>query len=213
MAPQGAKCFLEGRILLHPTAALIVWLAAVLATQHLGYAGLVTLALLLILIGWRVAAVWWRYLLRSRWLLLALWLILAYNTPGDAWLELPWAPTLEGVHEASLQALRLMNMLGALAWLFGQLGRDGMVQALWGLFQPLADGNGGLERLVVRLSLVFSNLDRSAPTLTWRQMLAGEAPGQVSGAARISLRLPPWRWRDRGIVLAAGCVLCGVLWT
>lgn len=213
MAPQGAVCFLEGRILLHPTAALIVWLAAVLATQHLGYAGLGTLALLLIMSGWRVTAVWWRYLSRSRWLLLALWLILGYNTPGDAWLDQPWAPTLEGVHEASLQALRLIVMLGALAWLFEQLGRDGMVQALWGMIRPLADEGGGMERLVVRLSLVFSNIDRSAQTVSWREMLAGEAPVPAGEATRISLQMPAWRWRDRGVVLAAGCALCGVLWT
>ena len=213
MAPQGAVCILEGQILLHPTAALIVWLFVVLAAQHLAYTGLAILVLLLAVVAGREAGrAWWRYVLRSRWLLLVLWLILAYHTPGDAWLDQPWAPTLEGIHEASLQAGRLMIMLGALACLFQQLGRTGMVQALWGMFHPLAGTGGGVERLVVRLSLVFSYLDRPADGLTWRQMLAGEAPLQVDHATAIVVDLPRWRWTDVGVALVACLGFCGAVW-
>lgn len=213
MAPQGAVCFLEGPILLHPTAALIVWLAAVLAAQHLAYPGLAILAAMLLIACRGAGHAWWRYVSRSRWLLLALWLILAYHTPGDAWREQSWAPTLEGIHEASLQAARLVIMLGALAWLFQQLGWAGMVQALWGLFRPVAGAGNGVERLVVRLSLVFSYLDRPADGLTWRQMLAGEVPVLVDDSATIVVDLPHWRLRDSVVVLVAGLFLCGAVWS
>ena len=212
MAPQGAVCFLEGQILLHPTAALIIWLAVVLATQHLHYAGLLGLVGVLALAGHKAGRVWWRYVVRSRWLLLALWLILAYHTPGDAWLEQPWAPTLEGMHDASLQAGRLVVMLGALAWLFQQLGRAGLVQALWGLLRPLAGDGGGVARLVVRLSLVFSYVDRPEDGLTWRQMLAGEAPVIVDDATAMVVDLPAWRWTDVLVVLVACLGFCGAVW-
>lgn len=204
---------LEGPILLHPTAALIVWLAVLLAAQHLAYSGLAFLAVMLLIACRGAGRAWWRYVSRSRWLLFALWLILAYHTPGDAWLEQPWAPTLEGIHEASLQAARLVIMLGALAWLFQQLGRAGMVQALWGLFRPVAGAGNGVERLVVRLSLVFSYLHRPADGLSWRQMLAGEAPVLVDDAAAIVFELPPWHLKDTVVVLMAGLGFCGAVWS
>lgn len=204
---------MEGPILLHPTAALIVWLAVVLAAQHLAYSGLAFLAVMLLIACRGAGRAWWRYVSRSRWLLLALWLILAYHTPGDAWLEQPWAPTLEGIHEASLQAARLVIMLGALAWLFQKLGRAGMVQALWGLFRPVAGAGNGVERLVVRLSLVFAYLDRPADGLSWRQMLAGEAPVLVDDVAAIVFELPPWHLKDTVVVLVAGLGFCGAVWS
>ncbi|MBU3695357.1 hypothetical protein [Dechloromonas sp.] len=203
---------MEGQILLHPTAALIVWLTVVLATQHLRYAGLLGLVVVLVLAGYKAGRAWWRYVVRSRWLLLALWLILAYHTPGDAWLEKPWAPTLEGIHDASLQTGRLVVLLGALAWLFQELGRAGMVQGLWGLLRPLAGEGGSVARLVVRLSLVFSYFDRPDDGLNWRQMLAGEAPVLGDDVAAIAVDLPSWRWTDIVVVLIACMGFCGAVW-
>ena len=77
---------------------------------------------------------------RARWLLLTLWLILAYNTAGEAYADIPWAPTYEGLSEASLHAVRLIVMLGCLSWLFVRLGRDGLLAGLWGVLQSFADG-------------------------------------------------------------------------
>jgi hypothetical protein len=99
----------------------------------------------------------------GRWLLLTLWLILAYNTPGEAWRDLAWAPTYEGIAEANLQAARLVAMLLlCLAWLFARLGREGMVGGLWGLLQPAQARGPGYRALVVRLSLVLDNLQDAA---------------------------------------------------
>lgn len=197
-----------GAILLHPTAALIVWLAAVLVTQMLGFAGLTVLLLLFVVGGVTVCRTWLRYLFRSRWLLLALWLVLAYHTPGDAWLEQDWLPTLEGMHDATLQSLRLAVMLAALAWLFSRLGREGMLGALWGLFRPLAGYVTGVERVVVRLSLVFSNLDVRLPGWSWRQVLLEDAPQTSDGGGSVTLCLPVWSGRD---TVACGVIALGLL--
>ena len=96
---------------MHPSCALIVWLSAVLAAQRFGYVGLAALASVPLL--WSPAGFrrWLGLMYRARWLLLTLWLILAYNAPGDAWLDQSWAPTYEGMAEGGLQVARLSVML------------------------------------------------------------------------------------------------------
>lgn len=194
----------------HPSSALLVWLAGILASQGLGYGGLAGMALLLGLSNRQVFAPWLQYLRRARWLLLTLWLILAYNTPGEAFQELPWAPTYEGMNEASLQAVRLAVMLGLLAWLFVRLGRDGLVSGLWGLMRPFAALGLDTTRLVVRLSLVLDNLQTAHAKGAWKKMLAGE-PGFAGGPAALHLALPQWTGGDSLIVAAAALALAGAV--
>jgi len=195
---------------MHPSTALIVWLAAVLASQFLGYAGLGLLALG-ILLSWPAAAgAWLKYARRARWLLVTLWLILAYNTPGEAWRDLAWAPTYEGVADASLQAVRLLVMLACLAWLFSRLGRDGLVSALWGLLQPLHMHVADTRALVVRLSLVLDNLQQAPEKGAWRKVLASGGEF-TAGPERVVLSLPHWRLADSLVVLAVTCVFLWVV--
>jgi len=195
---------------LHPTTALLVWLVAVLATQFLGYAGLGLLAAGLLLARPPLWRTWLAYLRRARWLLLTLWLILAYNTPGEALGDQAWAPTYEGMAEASLQAVRLVVMLGCLAWLFGRLGRDGLVSALWGLLRPLQACGLDTSRLVVRLSLVLENLQARPEKGAWKKMLAGD-PDFAGGPDVLHLGLPAWSLRDAGLILASAALLMGVV--
>lgn len=193
---------------MHPTTALLAWLAAVLAAQFLGYAGLGLLAAGLLLarpVLWRS---WLAYVRRARWLLASLWLILAYNTPGEALADLAWAPTYEGMAEASLQAVRLLDMLGCLAWLFGRLGRDGLVSALAGLLRPLQGLGLDTARLVVRLSLVLENLQATPEKGAWKKMLAGD-PAFAGGPDVLLLSLPAWAVRDTLIVMICGLLLLG----
>jgi len=207
MAPQGAVCILGAA--LHPSTALIAWLAAVLACQLLGYAGLGLIALGFLLAQPKAAGAWLSYVRRARWLLLTLWLILAYNTPGEALLDLAWAPTYEGVAEADLQAVRLIVMLACLAWLFGRLGRDGLVSALWGLLQPLRRLGIDSGRLVVRLSLVLDNLQAPAEKGAWRKVLA--ADGVFAGGPDVlHLSTPRWRLADSLAVAAVAAMFLGV---
>jgi len=195
---------------LHPSCALIIWLAAVLALQALGYAGVLLLAAGVLVLGGGVLRPWWGYVRRARWLLLTLWLILAYNVPGEAYQDMPWAPTYEGIADANLHALRLVVMLGCLAWLFHRLGRDGLVSALWGLLHPCRVIGLDTERLVVRLSLVLDHLKVAPEKGGWRRMLRSDSM-PLAGPEVLHLALPPWVARDTLLAVLVTASLLGAL--
>ncbi|MDP3539922.1 MAG: hypothetical protein Q8S26_14605 [Azonexus sp.] len=195
---------------MHPSSALIVWLAAVLAVQFVGYSALGLLVLAIVISLPKIVHSWLGYCRRARWLLLSLWLILAYNTPGEAFQDMAWAPTYEGIADANLQAVRVILMLGCLAWLFGRLGRDGLVSALWGALQPLQGLGLETSRLVVRLSLVLENLQAPMENGAWRKMLSADE--SVSGGLdSMKLSLPVWAMTDTFVVLAAVAALLGAI--
>jgi len=193
---------------LHPSCALIIWLAAVVGVQFVGYIGLGLLMAALLVQTPSLLGRWWAYLSRARWLLLTLWLILAYNTPGEALHDLAWAPTFEGVADANLQAARLVMMLACLAWLFQRLGHEGMVGGLWGLLQPVRLMGVDIERVVVRLSLVLENLQTPMEKGAWKQMLT-ELPVVPDGRQSLKLSLAPWMRRDTVLVALSGLGLIG----
>jgi len=195
---------------LHPACALIVWLAAVLGVQFVGYTGLVTLLLGVFVLAPPSSGRWLAYVRRARWLLLTLWLILAYNTPGEAWQDWPWAPTYEGIADATLQAARLLAMLACLAWLFVKVGHEGMVGGLWTLLRPFRVLGLDIERLVVRLSLVLENLQTIPETGAWRQMLAVD-PVLPGGSEVLHLEVLPWTGSDTLVVVLAGISLMGAV--
>jgi energy-coupling factor transporter transmembrane protein EcfT len=190
---------------------LIIWLAAVIGVQFVGYAGLLLLIAAVLLQMPALTGRWWAYVFRARWLLLTLWLILAYNTPGEALHDLAWAPTYEGVAEANLQAARLVTMLACLAWLFLRLGHEGMIAGLWGLLQPVRALGFDVERVVVRLSLVLENLQEPPEKGAWKQMLAAQ-PSAATGQETLQLSLASWRLRDTLLVVASGIALIGAAW-
>ena len=193
---------------MHPSCALIVWLAAVVGIQFVGYIGLCALVGAALLLTPALGARWWAFVWRARWLLLTLWLILAYNTPGEAMYDLAWAPTYEGVADANLQAARLVAMLACLAWLFLRLGHEGMIAGLWGLLLPVRALGVDIERLVVRLSLVLENLQEPPEKGAWKQMLAAQ-PSVSTGQESLHLSLAPWQLRDSLLVVASGLGLMG----
>jgi len=186
---------------LHPSSALLVSLIAIVVIQFLGLAGLALVFAVLLLATRNSVAGWWRLLRRMRWLLLSVWLILAYGASGDALFDLAWMPTHEGAREATLHVVRLVLMLGCLAWLFALLGNRGLLVALQSLLQPLSRFGIGSERLVVRLSLVMQNLQAEMPKGAWRNMLDGNA-GPVGGPEKLRVEVPPWRAADYLVCLA-----------
>lgn len=208
MAPQGAVCFLG--ICLHPSCLLLIWLGAIVATQWLGYVGLLALVFAALLHRPVIFAVWLAYLRRSRWLLLTLWLIMAFNTPGDALFEQPWAPTEQGISEASLQGGRLMTMLVMLAWVFAVLGRERLVAALWGLFLPLRHCGWASDRLVVRLGLVLDHVQHAHAARDWKRIMQGEPP-PVEGPSVIRIELPSWQLSDALALLGSGLLFLGAV--
>ena len=194
---------------MHPSCALIVWLSAVLAAQNIGYPGLAVLALLPLIWAPATFRRWLELICRARWLLLTLWLIMAYNAPGEAWLDQSWAPTHEGMAEGSLQVARLSVLLLWLAWLFVRLQRDLLVSAVWGLLQPARTLGLEVERLVVRLSLVLENLQAPQERGAWRRMLRVEMQ-DVAGPDAVYLTGRPWRLRDTALVVVCAAGLLGV---
>lgn len=195
---------------LHPSTALVAWLSAVLAAQFVGYSGLAIMALGVLCSPSRVARSWLSNIYRARWLFLTLWLILSYNTPGEALMGAPWAPTYEGIADANLQAARLALMLGCLAWLSVRLGRDGLVSALWGLLQSLPVLGVDTQRLVIRLSLVLANLQTPQEKGSWRRMMAADAP-MAAGPDIVHVTLPRWANVDTFVVMVAGSILLGAI--
>ncbi len=179
---------------LHPTALLICWLCALVAIQFFGYPLILLLAVVIALFGREALPSWWQYLYRARWLLLALWLVLAYGAPGDALFDQDWLPTWAGLDAANLQALRLILILGCLAWLFASLGRNGLVAALLGLLWPFRQRGFDIDRLVVRLALVLEHLKTPQAKGAWRQMLRTHTLPE--GLDSISISFPAWRIFD-----------------
>jgi hypothetical protein len=195
----------------HPAACLLSWLIAIVALQYLDWPALACLAAAIALAGKGVGRRWWVLVRRARFLLLSLWLILAYGTPGDAWRDLPWAPTEPGLHEASIHAVRLVLMLGSLGWLFEILPRERLMAGLWSLVHSLRRFGVDADRIVVRLALVFDYLEKAPPKGTWRHLL-DESRHQGGGLNVVRIELPRWRLLDTGLVLGVGLIMGIGVW-
>lgn len=195
---------------MHPAACLLSWILTALALQCLGWGGLGIVALVLAGQGRRLWQRWWLLGRRARWLLLTLGLILAYGTPGEAWLDVPWAPTDAGLEQASLHVLRLIVLLGALAWLFITLSREQLMGALWRLLSPLRLLGLDIDQAVVRLALVFEYLDKTPRGGPWRRILS-EADMPALDVAAVRLELSAWDGRDTAGVMAVAGILA-VAW-
>ena len=193
---------------MHPSTTLIIWLAGVLGVQFLGYVGLGLLALGIFVSAATVTQSWLSYVRRARWLLLMLWVILAYNTAGDAFHDVAWAPTYEGLTEANLHTVRLIVMLGCLAWLFKRLGHAGLLSALWGLLLPLKNLGFDIERLLVRLSLVLENLQAPPEKGAWKKILVVQ-PDFASGPDTLQLSQPIWHFIDVAMLVLVGALFFG----
>jgi hypothetical protein len=163
------------------------------AIQFVGSPVLAALLCALALLARGALVAWWRLFYRMRWLLVSAWLIMAYAVPGDAWFDLAWAPTEQGMQEATLQSLRLVFTLGCLAWLFRELDRDALLVALLG-FLP-GRSTPGTGRFAVRLWLVMENLQDERFRGAWRRILDDVEPESASSAT-LSLNLPAWGRAD-----------------
>jgi hypothetical protein len=192
---------------LHPAAALLVCLIAIVVIQFLGWLGLALVFPVLLLATRKPISGWWHLLRRMRLLLLGVWLILAYGASGDALYDVAWLPTDEGVRDATLHVARLGLMLGCLAWLFAFLGNHGLLVALQSLLHPLSRLGLASERFVVRLSLVMQNLQVKLPKGAWRNMINGSG-GDGDGPKVLRFEVPAWSANDSLICLAVLTFSC-----
>lgn len=196
---------------MHPAACLLAWLLLVISVQYLAWPFAVALGGMLALGGFGLLRRWWKLLRRARWLLVSLFLILAYGAAGEALFDLPWMPTDVGVTEAAVHVLRLVVLLGSLAWLFERVDRPRLLAGIWALARPLAGMGVDVAPAVVRLALVFELIEESPPQGGWRQFLA-EADPVAGGPDHVRLVVPPWQARDTLALTALVLVLAGACW-
>ena len=186
----------------HPAACLIFWLIFAISIQFYDWWALLLVAVLLALFGRVAHGRWFGLVRRAKWLLLSLWLILAYGLPGDLWMGYSWAPSLEGIDAASVQAMRLIVLLGSIACLFEALPQRQFIAGLWVLLQSVRYLGGNADRSVARLALVFDYLEHAPARGTWRHFL--DQPEEVEPSSEImQLEIPRWHGRDSLFLLAA----------
>lgn len=197
---------------LHPAARLLVWFLLAILIQLLAWPQLLALALLLLCSGAPVRTHWWRLLRRTRILLLTLFLVFAYGLPGPAPGGLAWLPSYDGLQEAGVHLLRLVVLLGSLAWLLVPLGHRALMGGLWYLLRPLQRLGLPMDRSVVRLALVLEYMENMPARQDWRQWLLPQP--EAGELAPVIIALPPWSGRDTLAMLAAGALLLagGVPW-
>jgi len=186
---------------LHPATLLAAWfvLACMLPSldgQGLALAWAAALPLLALS---TVRIPFLRLLMRTRVLLLALILIYGFATPG-----LPlfgygseFTPTWDGLALGSMQAGRLGLMLLALSGLLALLGRQGMLEGIYGLLLPLRALGVPIERFAVRLWLTLALVDRGGErSLSLSGIGDALAADPPAGLAEVSFELPRPTWRD-----------------
>lgn len=194
---------------LHPAHRLACGLILIVAVQSLPAVGLAVALAGLSLCGGSVRQHWWRLLRRSRWLLLSLLAVLAWSVAGEPlWIDgvLP-SPTVEGLHDGALQALRLALALGMVAALLASTPDAEMMVGCRVLLAPLARLGVDVDRAVVRLSLVLHYAAES-PRQGWRGLLEPAAP---SGPERLVLSVPSAAlhdWLVLIVVLVASLAVC-----
>lgn len=176
----------------HPATLLVAWA---------GFACLLPLASLPVLLGLLVAALAAALLLarrralsllrRARWLLLSIGVLFAFATPG---LAVPGWPgrlglTQDGLLLAGDHLARLLILLTSLAVLHEHLHTGGLLTGLHALLAPLRERR---ERIVVRLMLVIEFIERGGGQTGWRHWLADDA----DGPSHLTLGVRPTAWPD-----------------
>lgn len=192
----------------HPSLRLVAWFCAVVALQRVhGWWLLGLLPAALAAVGGQARARWRVLLRRSRILLAVLGLTYLFLTPGEA-LVAGWWGTREGAVAAADQLLRIVLVLGAVAWLLATTPVAELLAGIYGLLRarPAADATlrGVAERFAIRLALVLRYAE-SPVARDWRTLL--DATDPEAGEA-VQFEAVPMRPADYAV--AAALVLATV---
>lgn len=207
--PRKGLCFFV-RVRLHPGAQLLICLALLMAIQAISVPGLVAMLFVVLVArakNWRMYSV---RIWRMRWLFLSIWLVFAFSTPGEAYQGWLWAPTYEGLGEASLHLLRIVVLLLVLLACLSHLGKKGLQIALWSILAPLQRRGVPSRALVARLALVLEHLEHPGRR-HWQDLLF--STDSLAAREVVRLELDDWQRFDRGAVVVAWLFCLGVwLW-
>lgn len=195
--------------LMHPATRLVAWAALVVLAQLARGPILWSFGFVLV-----VAAFLWapqrarRLVRRIRLLLLVLVILFAFFTPGEALLPFlgSASPTLEGASMAAVHCFQLLIVVLLVALLLELTDEQALVSGLMVLARPFAFLGLPVDRLAVRLLLVFRYVE-TPPAGGWRALLLPDAERAADGSLRVAAA--PLRWWDR---LAIGGVLLLAAW-
>lgn len=199
----------------HPAVQIYVWICLTLAAQMLGAYALTLLALMLIVLSFKICTARFFLLLRrTRWILFSVFLIYAYTSPGDlVWPQLgAFSPVADGIVGGLLQIMRLVTVLAGLSILLTLLSQSQLITGLYTLSRPLRLFGLSRERVAVRLALTlrYAESAMQETASNWRgsieQLLAPVpvAPGFIE------LHAYPFSGRDWLLLMAASVVLLGI---
>jgi energy-coupling factor transporter transmembrane protein EcfT len=196
-------------IQVHPATRLLAWAALVVFAQLargpiLWALGLVVIAMAALFARQRAR----RLVRRIRILLSVLVVLFAFFTPGEVLLPFLGgaSPTREGLALALLHCMQLLIVVLLVALLLELTNEKFLVSGLMFLARPLALVGLSVERMAVRMLLVFRYVE-TPPEGGWRALLSSSHESSLNGP--LSVTLVPLRWWD---VLAAGGFIFLVVW-
>ncbi len=194
---------------MHPATRLLAWATLVVFAQLargpiLWGLGFVVIAAAALFARQRA----WRLVRRIRILLLVLLVLFAFFTPGEVLLPFLGgaSPTREGVVLALLHSTQLLVVVLLVALLLELTDEKLLVSGLMFLARPLALAGLSVERMAVRMLLVFRYVE-APPAGGWRALLSSSDEGAREGT--LSVALVPLRWWD---IVAVCCFLFLVVW-
>ena len=179
------------RSVLHPATRLVVWLVLLIAVQLLSGRFLALVCLLAPVLGVRVMRRGGRLMWRARWLLFSLLAVFAWGTAGEALWNSGWAPTYEGVMEASKHLGRMLLVLMLVATFLEYMPLADLISATHALLLPFRRFGLDTTRGVVRLMLVLRYVETLPRPRDWKVLL--DAPdSSTSEIVEIEQREAGW---------------------
>ena len=179
------------RSVLHPATRLAVWLVLLIAVQLLSGRFLALVCLLAPVLGVRVMRRGGRLMWRARWLLFSLLAVFAWGTAGEALWNSGWAPTYEGVMEASKHLGRMLLVLMLVATFLEYMPLADLISATHALLLPFRRFGLDTTRGVVRLMLVLRYVETLPRPRDWKVLL--DAPeSSTSEIVEIEQRAAGW---------------------
>ena len=183
---------------LHPATRLLIWVLALIVAQRLAGPSLLAALAASTLFGRASLRRGARLVWRTRWLLLSLSVIYAWATAGEPLWASDYAPTQEGLQEATTHVGRLLLVLMAVAIFIERMPLSDMLAATHRVLSPLTVFGLDPDRGVVRMMLALRYAESLPRPRDWRTLL--EMPDAPLDE-RVEVHRIPFAWPDAAVVL------------